>query len=46
MVKASWNEKLINELRMFPNGAHDDIVDALSDGFNDIHGKSAGYFGA
>lgn len=31
MVRAEWNEALLAELRAFPNGRHDDIVDALSD---------------
>lgn len=30
MVRAEWNHALINELRSFPRGAHDDLVDALS----------------
>ncbi len=29
---APWVDKLINECAVFPNGAHDDIVDALSQG--------------
>jgi len=36
MVCAPWNELLISELRMFPNGPNDDQVDALSDAFNDV----------
>ena len=38
MVKASWNSALIDELRLFPNGTHDDQVDALAGGFNAING--------
>ena len=34
MVKADWNESVINEMEMFPNGAHDDQIDALSRAFN------------
>ena len=30
MVRGPWNDELINELRMFPNGAKDDQVDSLS----------------
>lgn len=33
MVKAQWNNSLIDELNSFPNGAHDDQVDALADAF-------------
>lgn len=36
MIRAPWNELLIAELRMFPNGPNDDQVDALSDAFNDV----------
>lgn len=33
MLRGSWNEALIEEMRMFPNGAFDDQVDALSRAF-------------
>ena len=36
MLRASWNEPFIDELRPFPNGAHDDQVDAVSDAFNEL----------
>lgn len=39
MVKADWNDDVINEMRTFPNGAHDDIVDAGSRAFNALAGK-------
>lgn len=29
MKKAPWNQELLDELRAFPNGAHDDMVDAI-----------------
>lgn len=38
MVRGSWNARLIDEMRMFPNGRHDDQVDALSRAFSDIIG--------
>ena len=34
LVRAPWNEELINELCSFPNGAHDDMVDAVSGSFS------------
>jgi predicted phage terminase large subunit-like protein len=33
-VRAWWNSAAKEELRTFPNGKHDDIVDSLADGFN------------
>ena len=34
MLKGDWNDALLNELRMFPMGAHDDLVDAASRAYN------------
>jgi predicted phage terminase large subunit-like protein len=34
LLKASWNAALLDELAAFPNGQHDDQVDALSLAFN------------
>lgn len=34
VLQASWNEEFFRELENFPDGAHDDIVDALSGAFN------------
>ncbi len=34
MLKADWNEALINEMRVFPAGTHDDQVDGLSRAYN------------
>lgn len=36
MLRGEWNKTLVDELRMFPNGANDDQVDALSRGFADL----------
>jgi predicted phage terminase large subunit-like protein len=33
IVRAAWNGAFIDELCMFPNGAHDDMVDAASGAF-------------
>ncbi len=30
LVRGSWNEALLNEFEQFPNGSHDDQVDAVS----------------
>lgn len=42
MLRAPWNAALIDELRMFPNGPHDDQVDAGSDAFNELIGGGGG----
>lgn len=35
MEKGAWNSDLLDETELFPhNGAHDDIVDVLADGYN------------
>jgi predicted phage terminase large subunit-like protein len=36
MLRAPWNDALIAEMRAFPNGAHDDQVDALSRAFGEL----------
>ena len=36
MLRAPWNDAMIAEMRVFPNGAHDDQVDALSDAFAEL----------
>jgi predicted phage terminase large subunit-like protein len=42
MLRAEWNDALISELRVFPNGAHDDQVDALSDAFDELNVNNFG----
>ena len=34
MLRGSWNKGLIEEMRMFPNGRHDDRIDACSRAFS------------
>lgn len=34
LLRAAWNDAFLAELENFPDGAHDDAVDALSGGFN------------
>lgn len=36
IVRGPWNEELIRELEEFPDGAHDDIADALADAHDDL----------
>ena len=40
MLRASWNNALIDELRVFPNGTFDDQVDGLSRAYMELIGKS------
>lgn len=39
MLRGEWNAALIGELRLFPNGSHDDQVDALSRAFAELCGS-------
>ena len=39
MVRGSWNNGLIDEMRMFPNGRHDDRIDACSRAFSQLIGE-------
>lgn len=38
VVKADWNDAFFAELEAFPDGKHDDIVDALADAVNALVG--------
>lgn len=38
VLRSTWNDEFFTELENFPEGAHDDIVDALSGAFNDLSG--------
>jgi predicted phage terminase large subunit-like protein len=33
MLRSTWNDALLDEMRMFPNGAYDDQIDSLSRAF-------------
>ena len=39
MLRGSWNQGLIEEMRMFPNGRHDDRIDACSRAFSQLIGE-------
>lgn len=45
MVRGDWNKGLIDEMRLFPNGKHDDRIDACSRAFGELIGKGRSYFG-
>ena len=36
MVKGAWNKTLLDEMRLFPNGKHDDAIDACSRAFGEL----------
>jgi predicted phage terminase large subunit-like protein len=38
ILTAEWNNPFLNELAQFPDGAHDDIADALAGGYNTLNG--------
>ncbi|HAV3471643.1 TPA: phage terminase large subunit, partial [Acinetobacter baumannii] len=44
MLRGDWNKDFIEELRNFPNGTHDDQVDAGSDAFNELNGGFEAFF--
>ena len=44
MLRAAWNHDFVEELRLFPNGLHDDQVDASSRAFNELLGPPVGVF--
>jgi predicted phage terminase large subunit-like protein len=39
MLRGSWNDALIDEMRMFPNGTFDDQIDGMSRAFSELIGK-------
>lgn len=50
LLKGDWNKEYIEELRTFPAGKHDDVVDASADSFSELSrpgarsGRTAGYY--
>jgi predicted phage terminase large subunit-like protein len=41
LIRGAWNKSFIEELRAFPNGQHDDQVDAASMAFNDLNNTTS-----
>jgi predicted phage terminase large subunit-like protein len=42
MLRGAWNDKMVEEMRNFPNGKHDDQVDALSLAFDQLTDNTLG----
>jgi predicted phage terminase large subunit-like protein len=42
MLRGSWNDAVIKEMRGFPNAKHDDIIDSLSLAFDDLTSGTTG----
>ena len=36
MLKGHWNRKILEEMQMFPNGKHDDTIDACSRAYGEL----------
>ena len=36
VLAADWNDMYLSQLEFFPDGKHDDMVDASSDSFNEL----------
>lgn len=45
MLRGPWNQALVDELRMFPNGKNDDQVDGLSRAFAEVMSPRRSWFG-
>lgn len=45
MLKGAWNKTLIDEMRLFPNGNHDDSIDACSRAYAELINGATSYFG-
>jgi len=45
VLRGDWNKKFTDELRIFPNGTHDDQVDAFSRAFAELIARPRSFFG-
>lgn len=45
MLKGLWNKTVIDEMRLFPNGKHDDTIDACSRAYAELIAKGRSWFG-
>lgn len=45
IFKATWNKNFLDELEAFPDGKHDDQVDAFSGAFNYLNADNVGSWG-
>ena len=45
MVAGPWNAALMDEMRLFPNGKHDDQIDALSRAYAELIAPRRSFFG-
>jgi predicted phage terminase large subunit-like protein len=45
LLEGEWNQKYIDELILFPNGRHDDQVDASANAFNELALNAGGFVG-
>ena len=41
LVRGAWNDAFLDEIEMFPAGAHDDQVDAAADALRDLVGNAS-----
>jgi predicted phage terminase large subunit-like protein len=44
ILRAKWNDLLLDQLNNFPDGLHDDLVDCLSSAYNCLNSQNVGTF--
>ncbi len=45
MLRGDWNRVVLDEMRSFPNGSHDDCIDAMSRAFSELIAPRRSFFG-